>query len=80
YNYTGKPCTLDLTKISGAKKNLWVMNPKDGSLNYLGEFADGKQEVKLDVPHANGSDRVIIAIDAEKDYIKATQTALEEKF
>ena len=38
YNYSGKPMSIDLTKISGAKKNVWWMNPADGKLTYLGEY------------------------------------------
>ena len=48
----------------------------DGKLEYLGEYANGKQEFKLDVPYANGTDRVIIVVDSSKDYIKTTQGEL----
>lgn len=69
YNYTGKPCTLDLTKISGAKKKLWIMNPSDGSFKYLGEKKNGRHEINLDATDSKATDRVIIAFDAEKKYI-----------
>ena len=77
YNDTGKPFTLDLTKISGETKRAWVMNPKDGSLEYLGEMQNGKHEFKLDVPYANGSDRVIIVVDSSKNYIGVEQNEIE---
>ena len=38
YNYSGKDMTIDLSKISGQQKNVWLMNPVDGSLKYLGEY------------------------------------------
>ena len=30
YNYSGNPMSVDLTKISGAKKKVWWYSPKDG--------------------------------------------------
>ena len=38
YNYTGRPMQIDLTKISGAKKNVWWYNTKNGKLTYIGEY------------------------------------------
>ena len=30
--------SVDLTKISGAKKKVWWYSPKDGKLSFIGEF------------------------------------------
>ena len=76
YNYSGKPMQLDLSKISGAKKNVWVMNPSDGTLKYLGEFDSKVTEFANDGAYLRGSDRVFIAVDAQKNYLEKTATAL----
>ena len=79
YNYSGKPMQLDLTKISGQKKNVWVMNPSDGSLKYLGEYDSKVTEFANDGAYLRGSDRVFIAVDAQKNYLDKTATALTPK-
>ena len=79
YNYSGKPMQLDLTKISGQKKNVWVMNPSDGSLKYLGEYDSKVTEFANDGAYLRGSDRVFIAVDAQKNYLDKTATALTHK-
>ena len=79
YNYSGKPMQLDLTKISGQKKNVWVMNPSDGSLKYLGEYDSKVTEFVNDGAYLRGSDRVFIAVDAQKNYLEKTATALTPK-
>lgn len=76
YNYSGNPMQLDLSKISGAKKNVWVMNPSDGTLKYLGEFDSKVTEFANDGAYLRGSDRVFIAVDAQKNYLEKTATAL----
>ena len=76
YNYSGKPMQLDLSKISGAKKNVWVMNPSDGTLKYVGEFDSKVTEFANDGAYLRGSDRVFIAVDAQKNYLEKTATAL----
>ena len=78
YNYSGKPMSIDLGKISGAKKNVWWMNPTDGTLTYLGEY-DGKvTEFTYDAAYLRGSDRVLIAVDAAKSYIGKDDKKLKE--
>ncbi len=79
YNYSGKPMQLDLSKISGAKKNVWVMNPSDGTLKYVGEFDSKVTEFANDGAYLRGSDRVFIAVDAQKNYLEKTATALTPK-
>ena len=79
YNYSGRPMTVDLTKISGKKKNVWVMNPADGSLKYLGEYDNQKADFPSPLPWGGaggGLDRVLIAIDAQKNYFGKEQANL----
>ena len=67
YNYTGREIRMDLSKISGKKKRLWVMNTLNGELNYIGEYDNGKHSITTQ------EESVLIAIDAEKDYINIQQ-------
>ena len=88
YDYNRNSMKLDLTKISGKKKNVWWMNPVDGSLTYLGEFDskitsfDAQQinaQVTATVTQVMASrqgDGVLIAVDSSKDYITKTQKEL----
>lgn len=71
YNYTGRPMQIDLSKISGAKKKCWWFNPQNGDMEYLGEFnGNAVQNFQADVPYSSGADRVLIATDSDKDYVK----------
>lgn len=79
YNYSAKPMSIDLTKISGAKKNVWWMNPADGSLTYLGEYDNAVSDFAYDAAYLRGADRVLIAVDASKDYLSTTATTIPEK-
>ena len=79
YNYSGKPMQIDLTKISGQKKNVWVMNPADGTLKFLGEYDSKVTEFANDGAYLRSSDRVFIAIDTQKNYLEKTATALTPK-
>jgi hypothetical protein len=74
YNYSGRPMSIDLSKISGAKKNCWWYNPKNGELQFIADF-DGTKTVEFteDVAYNSGNDRVLIALDSSKDYIKNLQ-------
>ncbi len=79
YNYSGKPMSIDLGKISGKKKNVWWMNPSDGKLTFAGEMDSKVTDFTTDGAYLRNSDRVLIAIDSAKDYLKTSQTELEEK-
>ena len=76
YNYSGRPMQVDLTKIAGKKKNVWLMNPADGSLQFLGEYDNAKADFSFDGAYLRQSDRVLIATDAAKSYFDKTQTKL----
>ena len=79
YNYSGKPMRLDLTKISGEKKKVWVMNPANGTLQYFGEMDNSEHDFAFDVAYLQGSDRVVIAIDSTKEYLGSEERVITEK-
>ncbi len=71
YTYTGAPLTIDLTKISGAKKHAWWYSPSDGTLSDLGECANAKsQTFQTGKSYGAGRDYVLVIVDASKDYLK----------
>ena len=70
YNYSGRPMEIDLTKISGDKKDAWWYNPSDGTLEYIGEFGNNKTKFQHDSGYMSGNDRILIAVDSSKDYVK----------
>ena len=80
YNYSGKPMRIDLTKVSGAKKDVWLMNPSDGSLQYLGQYDNQPTNFTWDGAYLRGSDRVLIAVDSNAHYIDKNAIQLEEKW
>jgi len=65
YNYTCRPMTIDLTKITGNKKHVWWMDAATGQLTDLGEYPS---QVLTFRPH-NSTDGVLIAIDSTKNYL-----------
>lgn len=69
YNHTGCPMEIDLDKISGEKKNVWWYSPKNGSLKYVGEYDSKITRFYSDTSYARDSDRVLIAVDINKEYI-----------
>ncbi len=80
YDYSGRPVSLDLSRISGEKKNVWVMNPADGTLQYLGEMDNSVHSFSFDVAYQQGADRVVIAIDSTKDYLRKDAARVTERF
>ena len=86
YNYTSRDMKLDLRKISGAKKNVWWMNAGTGILRYLGEydskvltFRYHKTMVSTNRPGFGIEDGVLIAIDAQKDYLQKDQVRIADR-
>ena len=67
YSYTGHRVGIDLAKISGRCKRVWLMDTRDGSLAYNGEYVDGKE--MFDIPAEN----VLIAVDDSKGYVGVSQ-------
>ena len=80
YNYNSNVMKIGLRKISGKKKLLWWFNPSDGAISFIGT-ADNKiitmspQIEKTD----KINDRVLIAIDAEKNYISREQVKISNQ-
>ncbi len=72
YNHTGRAMELDFSRISGAKKRVWSMNPVDGSLSYVGETAEKRYHF---MPQT-GSDIVLIAVDSKCDYLLPSMSAI----
>lgn len=76
YNYTSRDMNIDLTKISGKKKNVWWMDCQTGNITFLGTFSNGKHTFTAYKSHNNTlpiNDGVLIAIDSTKEYIGKTQ-------
>lgn len=69
YNYSARPMQIDLTKISGEKKEAWWFNPQNGSMTYIGEFENKITDFQYDAPYMRGEDRVLVVTDATKDYV-----------
>lgn len=79
YDYHSNDMQLDLTKISGKKKNVWWMDAATGRLSFIGTVDNG---IKTFRPLRSGSavieDGVLIAIDSDKNYIGKDQKKVED--
>ena len=76
YNYNGNPMKIDLTKISGEKKNVWWMTAATGQLRYLGEYESKIFTFRYHPQSVRVEDGVLIAVDSAKDYLGKEQTEL----
>ncbi len=65
YNFTARPMRLDLRKISGEHKRIYWMDAATGHTVSLGEYASGV----LTFQPRDAADGVLIAFDAEKNYL-----------
>lgn len=77
YNHTSRPMDLDLSRISGREKDLWLMNPADGTLLYIGRRKNGK--LSLDPRKIDGAptqDCVLIATDSRAAYLSPSATTI----
>ena len=74
YNHTGRPTTVDLSKISGMEKNVWTMDPTDGTLRYIGKVKD---TAFTHTPEP-GKDIVLIAVDSDKAYLTPEMTHIPD--
>ncbi|MBQ7421673.1 MAG: glycoside hydrolase family 140 protein [Prevotella sp.] len=80
YNYNSVPMKLDLTKISGGKKNVWWMDAATGGLTYIGDFDNKVIIFNQQNPHPGiPNDGVLIAIDARKDYLQKEQRSITDR-
>ena len=73
YNYTGRAMTVDLTRISGAKKRVWWMDAATARLTYLGE-RDSQVAYFPAGLVPNQADGVLIVVDAALGYLTPEQT------
>lgn len=74
YNHTGRPMTLDLTRISGKEKSLWWLDPSEGTLHYIGSRPDGV--LSLSSPAPADTDFVLIVTDSSSSYLSPDMTSL----
>ena len=70
YTYTGKEISIDLSNISGASKNIWWYNPSDGNLTFVETVNGDKHTYTPEGGYRSGNDKVLIAIDSDKNYIR----------
>lgn len=63
YTYTNSMIRLDLTSISGSRKQAWWYSPVDGSLEYIGEFKENVKTFSYPGPTGPGNDHVLIVTD-----------------
>ncbi|MDR0892896.1 MAG: glycoside hydrolase family 140 protein [Mediterranea sp.] len=79
YNYTGIPMQIDLSRISGAKKNAWWYAAKSGKLEYIGQFdGNSTQKFQYDSGYCSGNDQVLILVDSTKNYVQKEWTELPD--
>lgn len=63
YNHTGRDMTVDLTRISGARKRVWWMDPTDGHITFLGTFDSRVTTFRYHARATGVADGVLIAAD-----------------
>ncbi len=78
YNYSGRPMSVDLTKISGEQKKAWWYNPRDGKLSYIGKLDNGVVAFTGDGSYLRDSDTVLICVDSRTNYLAEDWTELPE--
>jgi hypothetical protein len=78
YNYSGCPMQINLTKISGSKKNVWWYSASTGKLDFIGEFDNKVMTFQHDSGYMSGNDQVLIAVNANKSYFDKMATSLPD--
>ena len=68
YDAQGRPFTLNLAKISGARVKCWWYNPRSGDSTDAGEFPNSGTQAFTAPSEGFGSDWVLIVDDASKGY------------
>lgn len=80
YNYNSVDMSLDLSKISGERKNVWRMDAATGLLEYIGEYDNGVVSIRPKRRRKGVvSDAVYIAIDSTKDYLTKEQKEIADQ-
>ncbi|MEI8271687.1 MAG: glycoside hydrolase family 140 protein [Paludibacter sp.] len=80
YNYTARPMQVDLSKISGARKNCWWFNPKNGELQFIGEFDSKVTNFTIDTGYNSDNDRVLIAVNKERSPLNPPKGDLDSLY
>ena len=63
YTYTNSSIRVDLSSISGQRKQAWWYSPSDGKLEFAGEYRDQVASFKHGGPEGPGCDHVLIIVD-----------------
>jgi hypothetical protein len=79
YTYTGKDIRINLDKISGTSKDLWWYDPATGGLRFIGTELSGIRSYQPDGGYRPGNDKVLIAVDADKNYLKKDWVSIPVK-
>ena len=80
FNYNSNVMKIDLRKISGKKKLLWWFNPSDGAISFIGTADNTIITMSPQIEKTDKiNDRVLIAIDAEKNYISREQVKISNQ-
>lgn len=80
YNYNSVPMKVDLTKVTGEKKNIWWFDAATGKLTYIGEFDNKVITFSQQNPHYGiPNDGVLIAVDASKNYLTKEQVEISDQ-
>ena len=80
YNYNSVPMKVDLTKVTGEKKNVWWFDAATGKLTYIGEFDNKVITFSQQNPHYGiPNDGVLIAVDATKNYLTKEQVEISDQ-
>lgn len=78
YNYNGVPMKVNLSLISGKKKNVWWMDAATGKLTFVGTESGKQADFQPVIPAGKVEDGVLIAVDASKNYISPSQKNIME--
>lgn len=77
YNYTSRDMDVDLTTISGKKKNVWWMDCQTGNLTFIGTFDNSRHQHFTAIRRADSTlpvnDGVLIAADHSREYLSKEQ-------
>lgn len=77
YDYSGVAMNIDMTRISGRRKNVWWMNAANGEISFVGTYDNGKVSFPENMKKGDG---VLIAVDASKKYISINQKAIGDSY
>jgi hypothetical protein len=70
YTYNGHDLRIDLSKISGASKDAWWMDPKTGEMTYIGNVTGSEARFVPAGRQRVANDWVLVVTDAAKAYFK----------